>query len=219
MRKFVGVALLDMDGTLLARRSIDVFCEAFNLEDELKKINERSLKIPAYKVTESIARLLSGRGRREMEKIFSKIPLAPGAGDFVNYLKERGFKVAIATDSFQFLGEALAKRLGVSKVYGNLLEFKGGVVTGKVLTERRCMKIQGCREFAVCKLWFLNKLRRSTGGIAVCVGDGESDLCAFAGADIAIAYRPKIEKLKGRASAIVSNFNDAAKFLERSLKG
>lgn len=216
---FVGVAIIDMDGTLLTRRSIDVFCEAFNLKDELKRIDEWSLKVPAYKVTERVAKLLSGRGKGELEEIFSRIPLAPGAEEFVNYLKGRGFKVAIATDSFQFLGEALAKKLGVDEVYGNVLEFKGGVVTGKVLTERRCMKIQGCREFAVCKLWFLNKLKRGVGGVGVCVGDGESDLCAFAGADIAIAYNPKSEKLRERAHAVVSNFKDAVNFLERSLKG
>lgn len=217
MKNLIGVAIIDMDGTILTKRSIDVFCSIFGFIKELEEINKWALNVPAYKVTERIAKLLTGKRRDELEEIFSLIPIEPNVEQFINYLKTRGFLIAIATDSFQFLGENLAKRLGINKVYGNILEFKNSIVTGRILTKHRCMKIQGCREFAVCKLWYLNKLKRLVNGISICVGDSDSDLCAFTGADIAIAYKPKSLLLKEKAHKIVSNFQEAIKFLEENL--
>ncbi|MBS7658280.1 MAG: HAD-IB family phosphatase [Candidatus Bathyarchaeia archaeon] len=217
MNNLTGVAIIDMDGTILSKRSIDVLCSTLGFTQELEEINKWALKVPAYKVTEQIAKLLAGKRKRELEEIFSSIPLEPNAEQFINYLKNQGFIVAIATDSFQFLGENLAKRLGINKVYGNILEFKRDRVTGKVLTKQHCMKIQGCREFAVCKLWYLNKLKYRFNGISICIGDSDSDLCAFIGADIAIAYKPKSLALKEKAHKIVSSFQEAIKFLEESL--
>jgi HAD superfamily phosphoserine phosphatase-like hydrolase len=217
MKNLIGVAIIDMDGTILSKRSIDVFCSSFGFINELEEIKKWALKVPAYKVTERIAKLLSGKRREELEEVFSLIPLEPNAEQFINYLKNRGFIVAIVTDSFQFLGENLAKRVGVNKVYGNILEFKNGLATGRVLTKRRCMKIQGCREFAVCKLWYLNKLKRVVDGFSICIGDSDSDFCAFTGADIAIAYKPKSCALKEKATKIASSFQEAIKFLEEDL--
>jgi phosphoserine phosphatase len=217
MKKFAGVVIIDMDGTLLTKRSIDVLFNKFNLLNELKKINELSLTIPAYKITEKIVKLLAGKSKKELKDIFSLIPLEPDAEQFISYLKKRNFMTAIVTDSFQFLGENLAKRLGADIVYGNILEFKNGLITGRVLTKRRCMKIQGCREFAVCKLWFLNKLKQLFNGVSICIGDSDSDLCGFTGADIAIAYKPKSDALKEKAHKIVLSFQEAINFLEESL--
>ncbi len=76
------------------------------------------------------------------------------------------------------------------------------------------MKIQGCREFAVCKLWYLTRLKRIFNGVGICIGDSDSDLCGFTGADIAIAYKPKSYVLKEKAHKIVSNFQEAINFLE-----
>ncbi len=91
MKKFAGIAIIDMDGTLLAKRSIDVFFSNFNLLNELEKINKLSLKVPAYKITEEIVKLLVGKSKEELENIFSLIPLEPNAEQFINYLKKKTF--------------------------------------------------------------------------------------------------------------------------------
>ena len=102
--------------------------------------------------------------------------------------------------------------------YGNILEFKNNVITGKVLTDQHCMRIQECKEFAVCKLWFLRKIKFFIGGITICVGDGDSDICVFTKADIAIAYRPRSNRLESIAHIVVSDFNQAIEFIEENWK-
>ncbi len=207
-----------MDGTLLTKRSIDVFCESFGLLKELREIDRMPTILPAYSITEKIAKLLAGKNKEDMIKIFSSIPLNHGAKDFVNFLNKRDFLTTIATDSYQFLAEVLARELDIKMTYGNILEFKNGVITGRVLTEKHCIKIPECKEFAVCKLWLLRKLKAQINGINVCIGDGDSDACAFTEADIAIAFRPRSEKLKSVAHAVVTNFDEAEVFIEKKVE-
>jgi len=214
----IGNAILDMDGTLLAKRSIDTFCESFGLQRDLKKIDKMAIILPAYEITNKIAKLLAGKKKKDLINIFETIPLSPGAQNFVNFLKKKEFFIAIATDSYQFLADALAERLDIDMTYGNILEFNNDVITGKVLTPLRCLKIPGCKEFSVCKLWFLRRLKSRIDGTTVCVGDGGSDICAFTEADIAIAYRPRNDRLKNIAHEVVSDFYDAKKVLENELK-
>jgi HAD superfamily phosphoserine phosphatase-like hydrolase len=212
-----GTVILDMDGTLLAKRSIDVFCEAFGLTDELKDIDKLSNSISAYQITERIVELLKGKSRQEMIDIFNTIPLNPGVGNFVDFLKKKGFLVVIATDSYQFLAEILAKKLGIETVYGNIIEFQNDLITGKVLTEHHCLEISECREYGVCKLWFLREIRSLTGGIIICVGDGDSDYCAFTEADIAIAYKPRSNRLKTISDIAVVDFDEALEYIKKRI--
>ena len=73
-----GVALLDVDGTILSRRSIDVLCERFGFASELKRIDLEFRNAPGYVVTQKIAALFSGKKRNDLEKIFDTIPLNEG---------------------------------------------------------------------------------------------------------------------------------------------
>ena len=212
-----GATILDMDGTLLAKRSIDVFCEAFGLTEKLKDIDRLSKSLSAYKITERIVELLKGKSRQEMVDIFNSIPLNPGVGNFVDFLRKKDILIAIATDSYQFLAEILAKKFGIETVYGNIIEFKNDLITGKVLTERHCLEILECKEYAICKLWFLREIRSLTGGIIICVGDGDSDYCAFTEADIAIAYRPRSNRLKTISHITVADFNEALKYIKKRI--
>jgi len=72
------VALLDVDGTVLSRRSIDVLCERFGFASELKRIDLEFRNAPGYVVTQKIAALFSGKKRNDLEKIFDTIPLNEG---------------------------------------------------------------------------------------------------------------------------------------------
>ncbi|MCW4032862.1 MAG: HAD-IB family phosphatase [Candidatus Bathyarchaeota archaeon] len=212
-----GATILDMDGTLLVKRSIDVFCEAFGLTEELKDIDKLSKSLSAYKITERIVELLKGKSRQEMIDIFNSIPLNPGVENFVDFIRKKNFLIAIATDSYQFLAEILAKKLGIETVYGNIIEFKNDLITGKVLTERHCLEISECKEYAICKLWFLREIRSLTRGIIICVGDGDSDYCAFTEADIAIAYRPRSNRLKTISHITVADFDKALKYIKKRI--
>jgi len=204
----IGVAILDMDGTLLSRRSIDVFCAELGLTRRLAEVDMISPSLPAYKTGEIIASFFKGTKRRTLEDLLATIPINEGAEEFVRFLKSEGFLVAIATDSYQFLAQKLANRLGAYAAYGNIVEVRDGFLTGRLLTARRCLKVEGCREYSACKLWFMRRLRDRIGGLTVAVGDGDSDFCAIGGADIGIAYRPKISSIAALADIAGSDYHE-----------
>lgn len=212
-----GVALLDMDGTLLSRRSIDVFCAELGLTERLTEVDRLSPSLPAYKVSEIIAAFFKGTRRRRLEDLFDLIPISQGADSFVSFLKSKGLFVAIATDSYEFLAERLARRIGADAVYGNIVEIQDGFLTGRLLTDRRCLKAEGCREYSTCKLWFMRNLTKKIGGLTIAVGDGDSDLCSISGADIGIAYRPKTQSIAAIADTVASDYSEIASWLQEEI--
>ncbi|MBC7130375.1 hypothetical protein H5T51_04025 [Candidatus Bathyarchaeota archaeon] len=54
------LAILDMDGTLLKHRTIDILSEKLGLSRELKKIDEASKHMNGYEIRLKIAKLLTG---------------------------------------------------------------------------------------------------------------------------------------------------------------
>jgi phosphoserine phosphatase len=213
----LGVAILDMDGTLLARRSIDVFCAELGLTQRLAEVDVVSPSIPAYKTGEIIASFFKGISKRVLEDLLDAIPINTGADHFVRFLKSEGFMIAIATDSYEFLARRLATRLGADVAYGNTIEIHDGSLTGRLLTDRRCLKIEGCREYSACKLWFMRRLRDKFGGLTVAVGDGDSDFCAISGADIGIAYRPKTRSIAAVADIVGSDYHQIESWLREEI--
>jgi phosphoserine phosphatase len=213
----VGIAILDMDGTLLTRRSIDVFCAELGLTRRLAEVDVLSPSIPAYKTSEIIASFFKGISKRALEDMLDAIPINTGADDFVGFLKSEGFVIAIATDSYEFLARRLATRLGADVAYGNVMEIHDGSLTGRLLTNRRCLKVEGCREYSACKLWFMRRLRDRFGGLTVAVGDGDSDFCAIRGADIGIAYCPKTGSIAAVADIVGSDYHQIESWLREEI--
>jgi len=211
------VAVLDMDGTILSKRSIDVLCDRFSLTFKLKQLDLEFREAPRFVVTMRIAELLSGKRRSDLENVFDSIPLNAGVHEFISFLKDRGFMVALATDSYKFLADRLKDRLQLDLVYANKLQFNGDRLTGEVLTVPGCLKIPHCKEYLVCKLRLLKSLQGALGGVSVAIGDSDSDYCMLQGADISVAYNPKSERIKAKADAIVQDFYQATAFLKQRL--
>jgi len=211
------VALLDVDGTVLSKRSIDVLCERFGFISELKRIDLEFRNAPRYVVTRKIAALFSGKKRRDLEKTFDSIPLNDGLYQFVSFLKDRGFVIALATDGYKFLADRLKERLQLDLAYGNMLQLNGDSLTGNVLTMLGCLRIPDCKEYFICKLRLLKSLQGALGGMSVAIGDSDSDYCMLTGADVAIAYRPKTEKIREQADIVVEDFKEAIAFLKNML--
>lgn len=206
-------AILDVDGTILSQRSIDVICDKFGFTLKLKEIDDKFGNAPRMVVTGKIAQLLAGMKRSELEKIFDSIPFNNGVIDLIAFLKERDFIVALATDGYKFLADRLKEKLPIDLVYGNILEFNGEILTGKVLTRSGCLQIPNCNKYLICKLRLLRSMKGALRGMTVAIGDSESDYCMFEGADISIAYRPKGERIKKVVNIFVQEFRDAIEYL------
>ncbi|NIR86885.1 HAD-IB family phosphatase [Candidatus Bathyarchaeota archaeon] len=194
------LAVLDMDGTILERRTVDVLCEKLGLTERLKEIDRKSKSMEAYEVSARIAKLFSGVKASRMEEIFDTITLVRGAREFVDFLKKREFVTAIVTDSYMFLASRLARKLGIDAIRGNELELISGVVTGKITMPLgwKEEKQENCQRKAVCKLHVMNDLIRQysiQNNKTLAVGDSQNDFCIIQKARIGVAFRPKDESI------------------------
>lgn len=220
-----GLAVLDMDGTILERRTVDVLCEKLGLTERLREIDRKSKSMEACEVSARIAKLFSGVEASKMEQVFDTIALVGGAREFVDFLKSREFVTAIVTDSYVFLASRLARKLDIDAVRGNKLELVNGVVTGKVTMllgweeENR----ENCRRKAVCKLHVMNDLVREYSiqdNKTLAVGDSQNDFCIIQKARVGVAFRPKNELIIKVANVVVrTDFYDLINRLKTFLDG
>lgn len=202
------LAVLDMDGTILEHRTVDVLCKKLGFTDKLREIDRKSKSMDGHKVSARIAKLFSGVKVSRMEEIFDTIPVVRGAREFVDFLKSRGFVTAIVTDSYAFLASRLAWKLGIDTVRGNRLDLVDGVVTGKIIMplgweeERQ----EGCQRKAVCKLHAMNNLIEEYSiqdNKTLALGDSQNDLCIIRKARIGVAFRPKSETITKMADITI----------------
>ena len=58
-------------------------------------------------------KMLKGMTTSELDQVFSKVELTPGAEDLIRVLKKLGYKVALISGGFSYVAERLKNRLGI----------------------------------------------------------------------------------------------------------
>jgi phosphoserine phosphatase len=201
-----ALAVLDMDGTLLNSRSIDILCQKFGLQTQLREIDRRSDFIEDYKVSEDIAQLFTGMKASDLQRAFDGISVVHGANEFIDFLKERKFLTAIVTDSYTFLASRLAEKLGIDIVSGNKMEIVGGVITGRMTMPLGWKKQENCQKKAVCKLNAMYEIaQKHEIGMdkTLAIGDSRGDFCMVERAALGVAFRPKDSEIVKIADLVV----------------
>lgn len=217
------LAVLDMDGTILKLRTVDVLCEKLKLTNELEAIDGTFKGSNGHVISSAIAKLFSGVEASKLEKIFDTIPLVDGIHSFLGFLRSKKFISSIVTDSYTFLAARLAHTLGINAVRGNQLEIVNGVVTGKIEMPLgwEHLDIPHCNRKAICKLNAVIELANHYSismDRVIAVGDSKSDSCMVRRAKIGIAFRPKDQIITRAADVIIrTDFHDLQKWLEHFL--
>ena len=129
--------------------------------------------------------LLKGLKESELHKVLDRVPLMDGAERLIGTLKRLGYKTAILSGGFTFVGRELQRRLGIDYLHANELDVRGGEVTGEVTGT----VVDGARKAAL-----LAEIVRAEGlsmEQAIAVGDGANDLPMLRLAGLGIAFRAK----------------------------
>ena len=111
-------------------------------------------------------------------------------------LRRLGYKTAILSGGFTFMGRALQRRLGIDYLHANELDIVDGVVTGDVRTE----VVDGAK-----KAHYLAAIAQAEGlsmDQVIAVGDGANDLPMLRLAGLGIAFRAKPVVRQGARQAI-----------------
>jgi len=197
-RKLVA---FDMDSTLIAVEVIDELAKLAGVGEEVAAITESAMQgeIDFQESFRKRVALLKGLKVTELEKMTMNLPLSEGAELVADTLKGLGYKLAILSGGFTFVGEYLKEKLGFDYVYANELDIADGMVTGEVCGdiidgEKKALLL---REIAERENITLEQ--------TIAVGDGANDLPMINAAGMGVAFhaKPIVRERAGNAISTV----------------
>lgn len=187
-----GVALFDMDSTLIQIECIDEIAKRVGLGDEIAQITERAMQGELdfeQSLRERVA-ILKGTDIRILKEILAAIPYMSGAHALMATLTHWGWKTGLASGGFTWFSDEVSQALSLDFARSNQLEFKDGKLTGNLIGEiidakKKADILVDLADFYHCEL-----------SNTLAVGDGANDLAMMEKAGLGIAYhaKPKVEK-------------------------
>ncbi|TKA80242.1 hypothetical protein B0A49_01431 [Cryomyces minteri] len=191
-----GLAVFDMDSTLIQQEVIDELAAAVGVKDKVSAITKRAME-GEIDFTESLklrVALLEGVPTTVWDELKeSTIKFTPGARDLTKCLKQLGWKMAVLSGGFTPLASWVAHELKLDYYHANKLCISedGAHLTGKLEPDSDIIHAE--RKQALL-------LRIAAGDCiplerVVAVGDGANDLPMLGTAGLGIAFdaKPKVQ--------------------------
>jgi phosphoserine phosphatase len=187
-----------MDSTLIQAEVIDELAKLAGVGEQVTAITEAAMR-GELDFQASFRRrlsLLRGLPEWKLTQICENLPLMNGAERLVATLKRLGYKTAILSGGFTFVGRELQRRLGIDYLHANELAIENGMVTGEVAGRivDGARKAELLREIAAAENLSLEQV--------IAVGDGANDLPMLSAAGLGIAFRAKPVVRKSARQAI-----------------
>lgn len=199
LHKKPGLAVFDMDSTLIQQEVIDELARAVGLYDQVAAITEAAMRgEEPYTDFEASLRarvaLLKGVPNSIWEKMKAEIiTFTPGAHDLLRTLKKLGWKAAVLSGGFTPLANWVKETLGLDYAFANHLVSDPALeqLTGELVQEAPIIHGQKKREL-------LLQLAKENGiptEQVIAVGDGSNDLPMMDAAGLGIAFnaKPKVQ--------------------------
>jgi phosphoserine phosphatase len=186
-----GLAVFDMDSTLIEMECIDEIAKLAGVGDAVSKVTELAMQgeIAFAESLHHRVACLNGVNLDDLLSIRKRLPFMPGFVTLINELKRRGWKIAIASGGFTYFADYIKVLYELDYAFSNTLELKDNKLTGKVL---------GTVIDAQFKADVLQKLALENNipiANTIAVGDGANDLImmSVAGTGIAFKAKPKVQ--------------------------
>jgi glucosyl-3-phosphoglycerate synthase len=202
-----GIALFDMDGTLVRGRTAIAAAERHGNLSEIEGL----LSCPATDTAEQATRVavaFRGLRRTDLEGVARDLPLVDGAVETIRVLRKAGYLVGIVTDSYRIAAEIVRRRVFADFSVANLLRFSDGRATGEVTLSPLFANTDGCREHTWCKgnaLRHLSERYEIPTSRFLAVGDNSNDLCMLRLAGMPFAFEPKCQELAEAGTVVSGN--------------
>lgn len=186
-----GLAVFDMDSTLIEMECIDEIAKLAGVGDAVSKVTELAMQgeIAFAESLHHRVACLNGVNLNALLSIRKRLPFMPGFVSLIDELKRRGWKIAIASGGFTYFADYIKVLFELDYAFSNTLEVKDNKLTGKVV---------GKVIDAQSKADVLQKLAKENNipiANTIAVGDGANDLImmSVAGTGVAFKAKPKVQ--------------------------
>lgn len=210
------MVVFDLDNTLLEDRFIEVCSRHYNFRQALALV--RQIDNDAVSLTRRIASFLRDRTKKELLELADSIALVPDTLDVVRELKKRSYHIGIISDSYQFVTQLVAKKIGADFELANELVFIAGSATGEVLVPSyfHYNNDSSCKH-QVCKTNALRHICRQYQvkfEDCIVVGDDGSNTCMISHAGLGVSFCTTDELLKSVAQKHIEekSFSELLKY-------
>jgi phosphoserine phosphatase len=177
----------DMDSTLIQTEVIDELARLAGVGEQVARITEAAMRgeLDFRGSFRKRVALLKGLPEGALSRVLDSIPLMDGAERLTRTLRRLGYKMAILSGGFTFVGRELQRRLGIDYLHANELDIRDGAITGEVQGDI----VDGTRKAALLQEIAVSENLSMEQVIAV--GDGANDLPMLNAAGLGIAFRAK----------------------------
>jgi phosphoserine phosphatase len=177
----------DMDSTLIQAEVIDELAKLAGVGEQVGAITEAAMRgeLDFRASFRKRVALLKGLPETALQRVLDHLPLMDGAERLTGTLRRLGYKTAILSGGFTFVGRELQRRLGIDYLHANELDVREGVVTGEVTAEI----VDGPKKAALLEA--LARIEHLNMEQVIAVGDGANDLPMLRLAGLGIAFRAK----------------------------
>ena len=196
----------DMDSTLINIECVDEIADAAGRKAEVAAITEAAMRGEITDYKDSLRRrvaLLEGVSVASMDEVYrERLKLNPGAAELVHACKAAGLKILLVSGGFTFFTDRIRDELGIDYTRSNVLETRGGKLTGKMVDqpwgdicdgdEKRKMLLETCARLGVKPVQ------------AIAMGDGANDLPMMGVAGLSVAYHAK-PKVRDQAMVAINS--------------
>ena len=201
-RRAKRLVVFDMDSTLIQGEVIDELARQKGVHAEVSAITHAAMngKMDFNESLRQRVSKLKGLSQSDLDEVFKRIELTPGAEDLIGVLKKLGYKIALISGGFTFVADQLKTRLGIDHVYANQLEIQNGMLTGKTIPPivNAQRKADLLDEIARQEKIELDQV--------IAIGDGANDLLMLEKAGLGIAFNAK-QTVREKADLSISQKN------------
>jgi len=182
-----GLAIFDMDSTLITIECIDEIATLAGCKDEVSAITERAMRGELDFAQSLRARVaaLTGVTAQHMGAIFEPIPFTPGAEKLVNWLQLHQWQVGVVSGGFTWFTNKVQEHLGLNFCHANSLLWNGDRLTGEVVEP-----IVDAQTKADCLANWAAELGIENSQ-TIAIGDGANDIPMLEAAGFGIAFCAK----------------------------
>lgn len=184
----LGLALMDMDSTLISIECINEIADMLDLKPQVAEITEQAVRGEIDFTTSLKLRvaLLKGLDESALQRVIDeRLQASPGAFEWIATCKEHGIKTMLVSGGFTLFANHVKNMLGLDYAVANTLEIINNKLTGNVLGDI----VDEAR-----KAKELIRLRDELGlspEQTIAIGDGANDLKMMSVAGISVAYHAK----------------------------